>query len=85
MLKNFSVVVNLSFKVRLASQTISGSVVTASDFLKETGLPQFAGCGPTVKFIRIMSCIFIHRVIYSNRYNSIICRAYYSVKMNDPG
>jgi hypothetical protein len=47
-------------KVNLAAQTVSSSVADALEYCegKLHEMPQFRGCGPTVKFIRIFDCLF---------------------------
>ena len=45
-------------KVNIAAQTLSRSIADALEFLEEQGLPQFQGCKPTVKFIRIIDHLF---------------------------
>ena len=47
-------------KVNLAAQTLSSSVADALEFCegKLHEMPQFDGCGPTVKFIRVFDRLF---------------------------
>ena len=47
-------------KVNLAAQTVSSSVADALEYCegKLHEMPQFRGCGPTVKFIRIFDRLF---------------------------
>ena len=46
-------------KVKLAAQTLSASVATAIDFLREeTKIPEFQGSAPTTKFIKVVDCAF---------------------------
>ena len=50
---------NVKMKVSLAAQTLSASVATAIEFLRdEMHLPQFAGSEGTVRFIRIIDRLF---------------------------
>ena len=42
-------------KVNLAVQSLSASVADALEYCEgKLKLPQFQGCGPTVKFIRVL-------------------------------
>ena len=46
-------------KVNLAAQTLSSSVADALEYCEgKLKLPQFQGCGPTVKFIRVFDRLF---------------------------
>ncbi len=45
-------------KVKLAAQTLSASVADALQFLRDTGVPEFANCGPTIEFIRNIDRLF---------------------------
>ena len=45
-------------KVNLAAQTLSSSVADALEFCEGNGMPQFKGCGATVKFICKFDCLF---------------------------
>lgn len=45
-------------KVDLAVQTISGSTASAIEFLMNEDISEFAGAGPTIKFIRTFNCLF---------------------------
>ncbi len=46
-------------KVNLAAQMLSSSVADALEYWKgKLKLPQFQGCGPTVKFIRVFDHLF---------------------------
>ena len=47
-------------KVNLAAQTLSSSVADALEYCegKLHDMPQFNGCGPTVKFIRVFDRLF---------------------------
>ena len=46
-------------KVKLAAQTLSTSVATAIDFLREEAkIPEFQGSAPTTKFIKVVDCAF---------------------------
>ena len=50
---------NHKMKVKLAAQTLSSSVADALDFLENGAkLPEFAGCGPTIEFIRNIDRLF---------------------------
>ena len=46
-------------KVKVAAQTLSSSVADALEFLEKSArLPEFQGCGPTIKFIRHIDMLF---------------------------
>lgn len=45
-------------KVKLAVQTFSASTANAMEYLMNKGYPEFAGAGPTIKFIRIFNDLF---------------------------
>ena len=45
-------------KVNLGARTLSSSVADALEFCEGKGMPQFKGCGPTVKFIRNFDGLF---------------------------
>jgi hypothetical protein len=45
-------------KVNLAAQTLSSGVADALEFCEGKKMPQFKGCGPTVKFIRVFDRLF---------------------------
>lgn len=44
--------------MNLAAQTISGSVATALEFLKNLGVADFVDCEPTIKFINRVDKLF---------------------------
>ncbi|XP_055309040.1 uncharacterized protein LOC129572948 [Sitodiplosis mosellana] len=45
-------------KVNLAVETLSGSTADSMELLMNKGLPQFAGAGPTIEFIRVWNTAF---------------------------
>lgn len=45
-------------KVKLAAQTLSASIATALEFLEKSGVEEFQGAGPTIKFIKVIDKIF---------------------------
>ena len=46
-------------KVNLAAQALSSSIADALEYCEgKLKLPQFQGCGPTVKFIRVFDHLF---------------------------
>ena len=48
-----------TMKVKLVAQTLSASVATAIDFLREEAkIPEFQGSAPTTKFIKVVDCAF---------------------------
>lgn len=44
--------------VRTAVETLSSSVADSLEFLMRADIPQFAGAGPTIKFIRVFNDLF---------------------------
>lgn len=49
---------NRKMNVKLAAQTISSSVADALQFLLEEKHPDFIGCKPTIKFLRVLDQLF---------------------------
>lgn len=49
---------NRKMNVKIAAQTLSSGVADALEFLQNKNHPDFVGCGPTIKFIRVIDRLF---------------------------